>query len=463
LGTRIRNFTFKSCIDFIHTGASALGECNLIKIMADKKLTGLTTELEEVPHDDDIIHVVDTSDTTDDATGTSKKWKIITWLKTLFALDADVIKKDGSVDYTGNQSMGTNKLTSLADGVDSGDAVNKGQLDDKQDILTEGEFVDGDKTKLDGIEDGAEVNDVAGEINSADAKTTPHNDDVVGLVDSEASNVLKKLSWTNIKATLKTYFDTLYQTVLTFGIADNNAVEIDDADAADNDYAKFTANGLEGRSYAEVKQDLDLEVGTDVAAVDQTMHIGTTEVAINRASAALTLAGITLTTPNIGTPSAGTLTNCTGLPLTGLVDDTSTALGVGSIELGHASDTTLARSAAGKMTVEGKEVSVFDTTSEASSATPTPTGGSKENEYYLTALAADATFAAPSGTPANGNTLVIRIKDNGTARDLDWNAIYEGTMEDLPTTTTISKTMYLGFIYDSAKTKWSLLSLLEEE
>ncbi|MBU4369637.1 hypothetical protein KKG58_02625, partial [Patescibacteria group bacterium] len=31
----------------------------------------------------------------------------------------------------------------------------------------------------------------------------------------------------------------------------------------------------------------------------------------NRASAALTLAGITLTTPNIGTPSAGTLTNCT--------------------------------------------------------------------------------------------------------------------------------------------------------
>jgi len=34
----------------------------------------------------------------------------------------------------GNYSMGTNKITSLADGVDSGDAVNKGQLDDKQDI-----------------------------------------------------------------------------------------------------------------------------------------------------------------------------------------------------------------------------------------------------------------------------------------------------------------------------------------
>lgn len=42
----------------------------------------------------------------------------------------------------------------------------------------------------------------------------------------------------------------------TIGIADNNLVEVDDADAADNDYAKFTANGLEGRSYAEVLSDL---------------------------------------------------------------------------------------------------------------------------------------------------------------------------------------------------------------
>ncbi len=55
----------------------------------------------------------------------------------------------------------------------------------------------------------------------------------------------------------------------------------------------------------------------------------------------------------LGTPSGGTATNITGLPLTGLVDDTSTALGVGTLELGHASDTTLARSAAGVLAVEG--------------------------------------------------------------------------------------------------------------
>ena len=42
------------------------------------------------------------------------------------------------------------------------------------------------------------------------------------------------------------------------GIADDKLLQVDDADAADNDYAKFTANGIEGRSYAEVKTDLSL-------------------------------------------------------------------------------------------------------------------------------------------------------------------------------------------------------------
>lgn len=51
----------------------------------------------------------------------------------------------------------------------------------------------------------------------------------------------------------------------TIGIADDNIVEIDDADAADNDYAKFTANGIEGRSYAEVKTDLSLNAVENTA------------------------------------------------------------------------------------------------------------------------------------------------------------------------------------------------------
>jgi hypothetical protein len=57
-----------------------------------------------------------------------------------------------------------------------------------------------------------------------------------------------------------------------------------------------------------------------------------------------------------GTPSAIVLTNGTGLPLTGLVSDTTTAVGVGSINVGHASDTTVTRASAGKVAVEGSNV-----------------------------------------------------------------------------------------------------------
>ena len=47
-------------------------------------------------------------------------------------------------------------------------------------------------------------------INAAAAKTTPVDADTLGLIDSAASNVLTKLTWANLKATLKTYLDTLY-------------------------------------------------------------------------------------------------------------------------------------------------------------------------------------------------------------------------------------------------------------
>jgi hypothetical protein len=96
-------------------------------------------------------------------------------------------------------------------------------------------------------------------------------------------------------------------------------------------------------------------------------------------------------------------------------------------------------------------VSAYNEITTTSSSTPAPTGDSRVNWYQLTALSANPTFAAPSGTPANHNELYIRILDNGTARTLGWNAIYRASSDlPLPTTTTLSKTMYLKFIYNSA-------------
>lgn len=104
----------------------------------------------------------------------------------------------------------------------------------------------------------------------------------------------------------------------------------------------------------------------------------------------------------------------------------------------------------------------YKESNDASTATPTPVGDARQNRYYLTALATAPTFAVPSGTPANGNELLIRIKDNGTARALAWNPIYRGgTLIALPSTTTISKTMYVQFIYNSADSKWDLVGLTD--
>lgn len=97
----------------------------------------------------------------------------------------------------------------------------------------------------------------------------------------------------------------------------------------------------------------------------------------------------------------------------------------------------------------------------ASSATPTPDGDAHD-VYTVTALAAAATFGAPTGTPTDGQKLIIRVKDNGTARTLAWNGIYRGVGAALPATTVLSKTLYLGFIFNSADTKWDLVAASQE-
>jgi hypothetical protein len=53
----------------------------------------------------------------------------------------------------------------------------------------------------------------------ADDKPVPIDADLLGLSDSAAGGVLKKLTWANAKATLKTYFDTLYDTIGAAGAA----------------------------------------------------------------------------------------------------------------------------------------------------------------------------------------------------------------------------------------------------
>ena len=89
----------------------------------------------------------------------------------------------------------------------------------------------------------------------------------------------------------------------------------------------------------------------------------------------------------------------------------------------------------------------------ASSATPTPNCDATDI-YCLTAQAAAAAFAAPAGTPVNGQKLIIRIHDDGIARALTWNAAYRSRGATLLTTTTPGVTNYIGLIWNATESVW---------
>jgi hypothetical protein len=85
------------------------------------------------------------------------------------------------------------------------------------DSLNKRYCTDAEKTVIgntSGVNSGNETLTTVGAlITGADEKTTPVDADLVGLSDSAAANILKKLSWTNVKATLKAYFDTIYAAI----------------------------------------------------------------------------------------------------------------------------------------------------------------------------------------------------------------------------------------------------------
>ena len=97
-------------------------------------------------------------------------------------------------------------------------------------------------------------------------------------------------------------------------------------------------------------------------------------------------------------------------------------------------------------------------TSAASASSLTP-DISASDVYAYTALAAGLTINAPTGTPLDGDKLIFRLLDNGTSRSLTWNGTYTVIGVTLPTATTISKTTYVGCIYNANNTRWDVIAV----
>ena len=98
--------------------------------------------------------------------------------------------------------------------------------------------------------------------------------------------------------------------------------------------------------------------------------------------------------------------------------------------------------------------------SVASAATVTPVATNKF--VKITAQAAALTLAAPTGTIADGQDLMIRIKDNGSAQTITWTSGtggYRAIGVTLPTTTTAGKTTYVGLIYNSDDSVWDAIGV----
>jgi len=96
--------------------------------------------------------------------------------------------------------------------------------------------------------------------------------------------------------------------------------------------------------------------------------------------------------------------------------------------------------------------------SAASASSLTPSVATAD-VYAYTALAAGLTINAPTGTPVDGDKLMFRLLDNGTSRALTWDVTYTVIGVTLPTATTISKTTYVGCIYNANNTRWDVIAV----
>lgn len=111
-------------------------------------------------------------------------------------------------------------------------------------------------------------------IDEATEKTTPVDDDMVGLMDSAASKIMKKLSWASIKTKLKAYFDTMY--ALTGHNHDavylGKTAQAVDSDKLDGKHASYFADSSQGAKADTALQSIDKTMVENVLTGVITSH-----------------------------------------------------------------------------------------------------------------------------------------------------------------------------------------------
>ena len=115
-------------------------------------------------------------------------------------------------------------------------------------------------------------------------------------------------------------------------------------------------------------------------------------------------------------------------------------------------------------TLTNKRVNPRAVAAGATSGTLTPNGDTTDvfNAFGLTGA---ITVATPSGTPVDGQRLMLRFEDNGTGRGITWtgtSGAYRAVGVTLPTTTVASKVTYVGCVYNSTDVFWDAIAVANQ-
>ena len=306
-------------------------------------------------------------------------------------------------------------------------------------------LLDTDKAAVIGAVSGATITDAG----------TPASDDKVLIQDTSDSDNLK---YVNIADLPGGGVDVL-SNVATARIIGRTTAGSGDSEELTASATRTFLNVADGAT-----ADQDLSGLAPIANPTFTGEIGIGSVNVSETELGI-LEGATLATAELNKMAGVTATTAEINYVDGVTSNIQTQLDTkaedaADVGLGNVDNTSNATERAATATIANKRITRREQT-VASAATVTP-HWDNDDIVTITAQAVGLTLANPAGTPTDGQSIVIRILDNATGRTIGVGSQYRAIGVTIPTTTTASKTIYLGGFWNAADSKLDITAVAEE-